>query len=156
MAEAVVSTKFQVVIPKEIRREIGLESGQVFQVIAKGGVITMVPDQPIARMTGRRKRGEVRVLPRDGRERTRPTVRYELFYLTGGKTMTAVSVKSQGRISLSDRLSLSSRLPIQMLVDTLFGPSKYDLAADDQFLIAVRASEESPPPLVLVLNGPSY
>jgi AbrB family looped-hinge helix DNA binding protein len=52
MAEAVVSTKFQVVIPKEIRREIGLESGQVLQVIAKGGVITMVPDQPIARMRG--------------------------------------------------------------------------------------------------------
>jgi AbrB family looped-hinge helix DNA binding protein len=52
MAEAVVSTKFQVVIPKEIRREIGLESGQVLQVIAKGGVITLVPDQPIARMKG--------------------------------------------------------------------------------------------------------
>ena len=52
MAEAVVSTKFQIVIPKEIRREIGLESGQVLQVIAKGGVITLVPDQPIARMKG--------------------------------------------------------------------------------------------------------
>ncbi|HSD72282.1 MAG TPA: AbrB/MazE/SpoVT family DNA-binding domain-containing protein [Thermoanaerobaculia bacterium] len=52
MAESVVSTKFQVVIPKEIRREIGLESGQVLQVIAKGGVITLVPDQPIARMEG--------------------------------------------------------------------------------------------------------
>jgi len=52
MAEAVVSTKFQVVIPKEIRREIGLKSGQVLQVIAKGGVITLVPDQPIARMKG--------------------------------------------------------------------------------------------------------
>ena len=52
MAESVVSTKFQVVIPKEIRREIGLESGQVLQVIAKGGVITLVPDQPIARMKG--------------------------------------------------------------------------------------------------------
>jgi AbrB family looped-hinge helix DNA binding protein len=52
MPETIVSTKFQVVIPKEIRREIGLQSGQVLQVIAKGGVITMVPDQPIARMKG--------------------------------------------------------------------------------------------------------
>lgn len=52
MAQAVVSTKFQVVIPREIRREIGLKSGQVLQVIAKGGVITMVPDQPIAAMKG--------------------------------------------------------------------------------------------------------
>jgi len=52
MAEAVVSTKFQVVIPKDIRREIGLKSGQVLHVIAKGGIITMVPDQPIGRMRG--------------------------------------------------------------------------------------------------------
>ncbi len=52
MAQAVVSTKFQVVIPKEVRREIGLKSGQVVQVISKSGVITMVPDQPIGRMRG--------------------------------------------------------------------------------------------------------
>jgi AbrB family looped-hinge helix DNA binding protein len=52
MAEAIVSTKFQVVIPKDIRREVGLKSGQVLHVIAKGGIITMVPDQPIGRMRG--------------------------------------------------------------------------------------------------------
>ncbi len=52
MARSVVSTKFQVVIPKEIRRDIGLKSGQVVQIIARGGVITMVPDQPIGRMKG--------------------------------------------------------------------------------------------------------
>ena len=52
MAQAVVSTKYQVVIPREIRRDIGLKTGQVVQIIAKGGVITMVPDQPIGRMKG--------------------------------------------------------------------------------------------------------
>jgi AbrB family looped-hinge helix DNA binding protein len=52
MAQAVVSTKYQVVIPREIRRDIGLKTGQVVQIIAKGGVITMVPDQPISRMRG--------------------------------------------------------------------------------------------------------
>ena len=52
MAQAVVSPKFQVVIPKVIRRELGLESGQVVQVLTKGGVITMVPDQPIGRLKG--------------------------------------------------------------------------------------------------------
>ena len=62
MAEAVVSTKFQVVIPKEIRREVGLKSGQVLHVIAKGGIITMVPDQPIARMRGYVKGMKVRSL----------------------------------------------------------------------------------------------
>lgn len=52
MARAVVSTKFQVVIPKEVRRDIGLKSGQVVQIITKGGVITMVPDQPFDSMKG--------------------------------------------------------------------------------------------------------
>jgi AbrB family looped-hinge helix DNA binding protein len=52
MARSVVSTKFQIVIPKEVRRELGLKSGQVLQIIAKGGVITLVPDQPIGRMKG--------------------------------------------------------------------------------------------------------
>jgi AbrB family looped-hinge helix DNA binding protein len=62
MAEAVVSTKFQVVIPKDIRREVGLKSGQVLHVIAKGGIITMVPDQPIGRMRGYVKGMKVRSL----------------------------------------------------------------------------------------------
>jgi AbrB family looped-hinge helix DNA binding protein len=52
MAQAVVSPKFQVVIPKVIRRELGLRSGQVVQIVTKGGVITMVPDQPVERMRG--------------------------------------------------------------------------------------------------------
>jgi AbrB family looped-hinge helix DNA binding protein len=62
MAESTVSTKFQVVIPKEVRREVGLKTGQVLQVIAKGGVITMVPDRPIGRMRGYVKGMKVRSL----------------------------------------------------------------------------------------------
>ena len=52
MAQAVVSSKYQVVIPKLIRTEVGLKSGQVVQVIARSGVITLVPDQPIAALRG--------------------------------------------------------------------------------------------------------
>lgn len=37
---------------KEVRREFRLKSEKVIQIIAKGGVITMVPDQPIGRMKG--------------------------------------------------------------------------------------------------------
>ncbi len=48
MAQAVVSSKYQVVIPKPVRTEVGLESLQVVQVIARSSVITLVPDQPIA------------------------------------------------------------------------------------------------------------
>ena len=52
MAQATVSTKYQVVIPKLIREEVQLASGQVVQVIAKGGVITLVPDRPLAELRG--------------------------------------------------------------------------------------------------------
>lgn len=52
MAQATVSTKYQVVIPKSIREEVQLASGQVVQVIAKGGVITLVPDRPLAELRG--------------------------------------------------------------------------------------------------------
>jgi AbrB family looped-hinge helix DNA binding protein len=62
MARSVVSTKFQVVIPKEVRRQVGLKSGQVLEIIARGGVITMVPDQPITRMRGYVKGMKVRSL----------------------------------------------------------------------------------------------
>ena len=39
-------------IPEEIRREIGLKSGQVVQIISKSGIITIVPDQAIRKMRG--------------------------------------------------------------------------------------------------------
>ena len=44
--------KYQIVIPKEIRSSAGVRVGQKFQVIAKGGIITLVPDKPISAMRG--------------------------------------------------------------------------------------------------------
>jgi AbrB family looped-hinge helix DNA binding protein len=52
MAKATISSKYQVVIPKEIRREVSLRRGQVVQVIAKGGVIALVPDRPLSEFRG--------------------------------------------------------------------------------------------------------
>lgn len=52
MATATVSSKYQIVIPKEIRREVEIRTGQVVQVIAKGGVITLVPDRPLSELRG--------------------------------------------------------------------------------------------------------
>jgi AbrB family looped-hinge helix DNA binding protein len=52
MSRTKVSSKYQVVIPKDVRVRIDLHPGQEFQVIAKGGVITLVPDKPIAAMRG--------------------------------------------------------------------------------------------------------
>jgi len=52
MPQATLSPKYQVVIPKEIRKEVPLAVGQVFQVIAKNGVITLVPDRPLSALRG--------------------------------------------------------------------------------------------------------
>lgn len=52
MAKTTVSSKYQVVIPKEVRTRTDVRPGQVFQVIAKGDVISLVPDKPISAMRG--------------------------------------------------------------------------------------------------------
>lgn len=52
MASTRVSSKYQVVIPKEVRRQVPIATGQVLQVITKGGVITLVPDRPLQDLKG--------------------------------------------------------------------------------------------------------
>ncbi len=52
MASAKISTKFQVVIPREIREQAGIVSGQRVEVLAKDGIITLVPQRPLAELRG--------------------------------------------------------------------------------------------------------
>jgi AbrB family looped-hinge helix DNA binding protein len=52
MARTKISPKYQVVIPKEVRRSLGLRVGQDLQVIVKGGIITLVPDRPLLALRG--------------------------------------------------------------------------------------------------------
>ena len=52
MAQTVVSSKYQIVIPKEIRSKIDLEKGQILQVIVRDGVITLIPDRPLSELRG--------------------------------------------------------------------------------------------------------
>jgi len=52
MAKTTVSSKYQVVIPKDVRSRTDVRPGQVFQVISKGEVISLVPDRPISAMRG--------------------------------------------------------------------------------------------------------
>jgi AbrB family looped-hinge helix DNA binding protein len=52
MGRTKVSSKYQIVIPKDVRKTADIRVGQEFQVIAKGGQITLVPDKPIASMRG--------------------------------------------------------------------------------------------------------
>jgi AbrB family looped-hinge helix DNA binding protein len=52
MASTVISSKFQVVIPKSVRERLGLKPRQRLHVIEKGGVITLVPEVPLKSLRG--------------------------------------------------------------------------------------------------------
>jgi AbrB family looped-hinge helix DNA binding protein len=52
MAMTIISTKFQIVIPKEVREKLHLAPNQRLQVVEKGGVITLVPEVPLRSLKG--------------------------------------------------------------------------------------------------------
>ena len=52
MTQVTVSSKYQVVIPKEVRRQVPLHTGQKLAVVVKEGTITLVPDRPLAAFRG--------------------------------------------------------------------------------------------------------
>jgi AbrB family looped-hinge helix DNA binding protein len=52
MALVVISPKFQIVIPKEIRERMGLKPGQTVSLIDRGETITMVPERPLSELRG--------------------------------------------------------------------------------------------------------
>jgi AbrB family looped-hinge helix DNA binding protein len=52
MEAVTVSSEFQVVIPEEIRRKIGIKAKQKLVVIEKDGVIHLIPQRPIEEMRG--------------------------------------------------------------------------------------------------------
>ena len=52
MNTVIVSSKYQIVIPKEIRESMGIVSGQKIQMIAYRNRIELIPIKPIAQMRG--------------------------------------------------------------------------------------------------------
>ncbi len=52
MTQVTVSSKYQVVIPREVRRQVPLHEGQKLVLIVKEGTITLVPDRPLATFRG--------------------------------------------------------------------------------------------------------
>jgi AbrB family looped-hinge helix DNA binding protein len=50
--ETTISPKYQIVIPKGVRKQLKLKGGQKLQVIVKGGVITLVPDRSLRELRG--------------------------------------------------------------------------------------------------------
>jgi len=52
MGEVTISSKFQIVIPREVRKQLGLKAGQKLKVVVKGQVISLVPEIPLSEMKG--------------------------------------------------------------------------------------------------------
>ena len=52
MDAVIVSSKYQVVIPKEIRESMGIVSGRKIQMITYRSRIELIPIKPIAQMRG--------------------------------------------------------------------------------------------------------
>ncbi len=52
MAGTKVLPGFRVTIPKEVREGLDLQVGQELEVIAKAGMITLVPEHPLSSLRG--------------------------------------------------------------------------------------------------------
>lgn len=52
MDTVTISPKFQVVIPRAVREQLGLEPGQKVQALAYNNRVQLIPVQPLRRMRG--------------------------------------------------------------------------------------------------------
>ena len=52
MTQVVVSPKYQVVIPREVREKVSLHKGQKMTVMAKGDIIIFMPVVPLKHYRG--------------------------------------------------------------------------------------------------------
>ena len=52
MTTVTVSPKFQIVIPRDVREAMGIESGQKVQVLTYQGRIELIPLKPMAGLKG--------------------------------------------------------------------------------------------------------
>ena len=52
MSEVTLSSKYQIVIPREVREKMNLKPGQKIVVIEKDGVVHLIPQRPMKEMRG--------------------------------------------------------------------------------------------------------
>ncbi len=52
MGEVIISSKYQIVIPRDVRKQLGLKAGQKLKVVVKGWVINLVPEVPLSELRG--------------------------------------------------------------------------------------------------------
>lgn len=68
MAEVVVSSKYQIVIPAEVRKSLSIKKGQKLHLIVENGGIRLIPNMPFSEMRGL-LRGMDTKIDRDEEER---------------------------------------------------------------------------------------
>ena len=52
MNSVTLSSKYQLVIPREVREHLDLRPGAKLTVIEKGGIVYLVPERPLAELRG--------------------------------------------------------------------------------------------------------
>jgi len=52
MQTVTLSTKYQLVIPRDIRQRLDLRPGTRMTVVEKGGILYLVPERPIEELRG--------------------------------------------------------------------------------------------------------
>ena len=52
MSVVTLSSKYQIVIPQDVRKKMDLKPGQKIVVIEKDGVVHLIPQRPIKEMRG--------------------------------------------------------------------------------------------------------
>lgn len=67
MTSVTVSSKYQIVIPKEIRESMGIVSGQKVQIMSYQGRIEVIPLKPMKEMRGFLKGIDTTVLREEDR-----------------------------------------------------------------------------------------
>ncbi|HBU07805.1 MAG: AbrB family transcriptional regulator [Omnitrophica WOR_2 bacterium RIFOXYA2_FULL_45_12] len=50
--ESVLSSKYQLVIPKQVRKQLDLKSNQKIEFLVKDRMITLIPERPLKEMRG--------------------------------------------------------------------------------------------------------
>ncbi|OGX60724.1 MAG: AbrB family transcriptional regulator [Omnitrophica WOR_2 bacterium RIFOXYC2_FULL_45_15] len=58
--ESVLSSKYQLVIPKQVRKQLDLKSNQKIEFLVKDRMITLIPERPLKEMRGYLKKMNIK------------------------------------------------------------------------------------------------
>jgi AbrB family looped-hinge helix DNA binding protein len=47
-----ISAKYQIIIPKEIRKALNIKKGGKFQILTRGQIINLIPERPLKELRG--------------------------------------------------------------------------------------------------------